>query len=44
MIVDRIALKKFNEIPNIKYPMPYFKNAKEVEEFFTFYETKHNAT
>ena len=39
---DRIALKKFNEIPNIKYTMPYLKNAKEVELFFTFYETKHN--
>ena len=39
---DRIALKKFNEIPNIKYPIPYFRDAKEVEEFFTFYKTKYD--
>ena len=39
---DRIALKKFNETPDIKYPIPYFKNAEEVEQFFTFYKTKYN--
>ncbi len=39
---DRIALKKFNETPNIKYPVPYFKSAEEVEQFFTFYKTRYN--
>ena len=39
---DRIALKKFNETPQIKYPIPYFKNPEEVEQFFTFYKTKYN--
>ena len=39
---DRIALKKFNETPDIKYLIPYFKNAEEVEQFFTFYERKYN--
>ena len=39
---DRIALKKFNERPDIKYPIPYFTNVEEVEQFFVFYKTKYN--
>jgi tetratricopeptide (TPR) repeat protein len=39
---DRIALKKFSETQGIEYRVPYFKNAEEVEQFFTFYKTKYN--
>ncbi len=40
--LDRIALKKFNETPNIRFLIPYFRDAKEVDEFFTFYKTNYN--